>query len=191
MNRIHRIAAWVLVIWGLHAGHALAGDGFQFTRELYDQIMRYANFLILAGVLFKFGRKPIMDFLRSQKNEIVASIERLEARKQEAEEKVKQQQAALAASQARLATITERIEAEGLQRKQQIIADAQQESQMMMQAAQSKIEGYLREASQSLRFELIDLVTDNALAKIPSVMVGDDHERLFSQWLDALDRELL
>ncbi|MEJ2040176.1 MAG: ATP synthase F0 subunit B [Desulfosarcinaceae bacterium] len=189
MNGIKVIPLVVLILWGL-GGEALAADGFQFTRAHYDQIMRYVNFLILAFIIVKFGRKPILGFLRGQKNEVVDSIGQLEARKQEAEDRIKQSREQLSHSKDRLAEITARIQVEGQQIKQKLIEQAQSESKMMMAAAQMKIQGYMREAAAKLRFELLDAATQQAVEKMPAVLVSEDHDRLFHQWLDAVEHKL-
>jgi F-type H+-transporting ATPase subunit b len=178
-----------LMLWGLFSEAAWAGDGIQFTRAHYDLIMRYLNFLILAAVLYKFGRKPLLGFLNSQKNEVAATIENLEARKQEALEKIKQSQEQLKANKKNLAEISDRITTEGLQRKQQIIEQAQNESQLMLRAAQAKIEGNLRDTVERLKAELVEAAAEKAAEKFPAMLGTQDHERLFQQWLEAVEHQ--
>jgi F-type H+-transporting ATPase subunit b len=189
-ERITGIGLTVLFVWGLVPGDALANNGFQFTRIHYDQIMRYVNFIILALVLLKFGRKPLVNFLRGQKTEVADSINRLETRKHQAEQRIAQCRRQLTHSQERLARISERIQAEGFQLKQKLIEQAQQESKMMMAAAQMKIQGYLRDAAEGLKAEILDAAVQKSINKLPSVMVGEDHDRLFNQWLEEVEHKL-
>jgi F-type H+-transporting ATPase subunit b len=191
-SAFHKIMGMILsalMLWGLFSEAAWAGDGIQFTRAHYDLIMRYLNFLILAAVLYKFGRKPLLGFLNNQKNEVAATIDNLEARKQEALEKIKQSQEHLKANKKNLAEISDRIAAEGLQRKQQIIEQAQNESQLMLQAAQAKIEGNLRDTVERLKAELVEAATEKAAEKLPAMLGTQDHERLFQQWLEAVENQ--
>lgn len=184
------IALTAVIVWGLLPGDVLASDGFQFTRAHYDQIMRYINFLILATVVFKFGRKPIVNFLRGQKSEVADSINRLETRKQEAEERIVQCKEQMAHSQERLAQIVDKIQADGLQLKQKLIDQAQLESKMMMETAQMKIQGYLREALKGLKIEILDSAAEKAIEKLPAAMNAEAHDRLFKQWLVAVEQKL-
>lgn len=178
------------IVLGLLAGDVFAAEGFHFTRALYDQMMRYLNFLILAVVAFKFGRKPIVNFLHGQKNEVAESIEQLENRRRDAEERIRKSREQLAHSQERLVRISQKIQAEGLKMKEKIIAQAQHESKIMIDTAQMKLQSYLREAVRSLKIEILDEATEKAIKKLPSTLVGDDHERLFHQWLEAVEHKL-
>ena len=43
----------------------LAAESGGTWRSTYDLIMRWANFLILAFIIFKFGKKPLINFMKS------------------------------------------------------------------------------------------------------------------------------
>jgi F-type H+-transporting ATPase subunit b len=184
---IKQVALMFLVVWGMFVTQALAADGFEFTRQHYDLIMRWFNFIILFAVIYKFGRKPIIAFLTNQKNDVSRSIEKLEIKKQEALNKIKERKEELAHSQERLVLINERIESEGQQVKEQIIRQAQEESRILIETASHKIHGQIREAYNALRAELIDAAADMALSKLPSMIVQNDHDRLINQWLNAAE----
>ncbi len=169
-------------------GDALAADGMKFTRETYDLIMRYANFLILAGVIYKFGRAPIIKFLSGQSDDVASTIEKFEGKKKSAQKKIKESQKLLKASDERLVKIKEKIIAEGERRKTALIADAQDQSRAMLESAKAKIEGQIREAYALIKAELIDTATEQAVVKLPQMITVEDHEHFIRLWIDAAEK---
>jgi F-type H+-transporting ATPase subunit b len=176
----------ILLIGICWVSNAWATEGSGFTRETWDTIWRWVNSIILFGVIIKFGRRPIVNFLDKQKEDVAQSIGKLEERKRAVEETLQESQKQLAASEERLATIKERIVADGESRKSQLIADAQEESRIMLQTAQVRIEQQIREMHSRVKAELIDAATQLALTKLPGLLTGEDEDRLFDQWMDAV-----
>ena len=169
----------------LCAMEALAADSTGFTRSDWDMIMRWVNFIILAVLIIKYARKPLTDFLNTQSENVAALIDRYERQKKEAELKIQEGRRQLTESEQRLKIVEERIITEGERRKAAVIEAARSESRIMIEAAQGKIEGQLREAHGILRAEIIDLATEKALSKIVTVIKDEDQDRLVQQWLEA------
>jgi F-type H+-transporting ATPase subunit b len=179
------LALPITFFWGFFTFVA-AADASGFTRESYDLLMRWVNFVILVVLIVKYARRPVMTFLKDKRNEISSLIDQYEAEKKEAAEKIRESQIQLEASQERLNLIKERIVAEGQRRKEQVIADAKEESRLLLDSARLKIKGQIREAYNMIRAELIHEAAQKALLKLPGQMTQEDHERLIQQWLLAV-----
>ena len=177
-----------LIISCCWVANAWAADGFEFTRETYDLMMKWVNFIILAALIIKYARRPIANFLKEKKDEVAAAIKKLEAQKKSMQEKLQENQRQLTASEDRLVSIKNKIVAEGENRKAQIIADAHNESRIMLQTAQFRIDHQIREMHSRLKSELIDSATQMALTKLPGIITDADHERLVHQWMEAVQR---
>jgi F-type H+-transporting ATPase subunit b len=186
---IERVKWWGLVIlliaicW---VTNAWAAEGSGFTRATWDEIWRWVNFIILFGVIIKFGRRPILNFLDKQKEDVAQSIKKLEDRKRDAQATLEESQRKLTASEERLATIKDRIISEGENRKAQLIADAQEESRILLETAQLRIEHQIREMHTQVKTELIDTATQIALTKLPGLLTSEDEDRMVGQWMDAV-----
>jgi len=165
--------------------NAWAGDAALFTRHNYDLLMRWINFIILAVVIVKYGRKPLLQFLDNQKNDVTRSINKLEEKKKEAEALVVKSQGKLDDSRERLARIKEKIIAEGQNRKEQLIAEAQNDARNMMDSAKNKIEGQMKTAYASIKAELVDMAADMALEKLPAIITAEDQEQWTRRWFDS------
>ncbi|MGD9008804.1 MAG: ATP synthase F0 subunit B [Desulfobacteraceae bacterium] len=188
------LALIVVVLWsgvGL-AGQAESGNvfkrGINFineNRQTWDLIMRWVNFIILAVVIIKYARAPLAQFLKEKRAETSLTIKQLEEKKAEAKLKIRDGQIQLKSSQDKLALIKERILAEGQKRKDKIIEEARQESRLMLATAQVKIENQIRDAAEKIKIELIDMAVQRAEARLPQLLVRQDHNRLIEQWMDA------
>lgn len=177
-------ALWmVLTLWAVNAW---AADGFEFTRQTYDLIMRWVNFIILAVVIIKYARRPIANFLQEKKEAVEITIERLEDQKKAAKEQLAECREQLAASEERVNRIKEKIVAQGEARKAELIAAAQNESRMMMQTAQLRIAYHIRQTHDRIKSELVDTATQIAAAKLPGLLTKEDEDHLIDKWMEAV-----
>ena len=166
---------------------AWAAGPIEFTRQTYDLIILWVNFLILTGLIFKFARRPIISFLKDKRAEVHHTIQALEDRKRNIQNKINDTQIELDAGQERLALIKEKIIAEGHRRKEALIGEAQNESALMMASARQKIDALVRDAAVRIRGELIDMAVDLAQEKLPKVITDQDHNQLVQSWMNSFE----
>jgi F-type H+-transporting ATPase subunit b len=188
-NSIKKVRWWGLVIFlavVCWVTNAWAAEGSGFTRATWDEIWRWLNAFILFGVIIKFGRRPIVNFLDKQKEDVAQSISKLEDRKRAVQKTLEESKQQLAASEERLSSIKDKIVADGESRKAQLIADAQEESRILLETAKLRIEHQIREMRASVKAEMIDTATQMALSKLPGLLTGEDEDRLVGQWMEAV-----
>jgi len=176
-------AALVLVI--LLAPGALAADPSGDWRPTYDLIMRWLNFVILALVLIKFARRPLIDFMTGKKEEIAHNIKRMEKEKEQAALKVAEVHKKLADSSIRFENLKERIIRQGEKRKQAIIAEAHRESEILLEGAKRKIDSQVLQAESTLRSEMIDMAVNAAIERLPGQLTENDNKKLLDQFLKS------
>lgn len=155
-------------------------------RTTYDTVMLWVNFSILAFVIVKFGKTPIMNFLKLQKDEIAGEIERLEKERAQAISKIEETRRTLAESDARFSELKEKVVDRGRKRKEAIIDDAKQQSALMIEAAKRKIDYQIVEARRLLREELIDTAIDLAATKLPAQIQAEDNDRFLDLFLNKV-----
>ncbi len=163
---------------------ALAAETTKDWRPLFDLIMRWFNFAIIAFVLVKFGRKPIKDFLANRSEEIAYHIKKYEQQKEAAAEKVKEATKILNDSTDRFEQVKQRIIKDGETRKQQIIEKAQQESRMLLEGTQRKIQNQIVEARNLIRSELIDSAIALAEKRLPDEITSADEQKLIEHYME-------
>ena len=177
--------ALILVIF--LASYSLAADQTGGWRPTYDLIMRWLNFVILALVLIKFARRPLVDFLTGKKKEIAHDLQRLEEEKEQAALKVAEVHKKLEDSNIRLKNLKERIIKQGEKRKQAILDEAQRESKILLDGAKRKIDSQVLQAESTLRSEMIDMAVNVAIERLPGQLTEKDNQKLLDQFLKSTD----
>ncbi len=172
-----------LLIFFSGVASAFAAESSSGWRPTYDLIMRWVNFAILVFVIVKFARLPLKNFLSGKGKEISRQIQRLEEEKNQLVQRVRQAEKELEDNTGRLEEIRARIVRLGERRKQELIDDAHQESQIIMENAKRKIQGRLLQAQSTLRAEMIDTAADLALEKLPGIVTAADNQKLLQQYM--------
>ena len=106
-----------IIVLHLTSIEALAADSSDGWRPVFDLIMRWANFLILAFLLIKFSRLPIKSFLEGKKEDIAREIEKLEADKNQILLEIDENNKQIENSKERLAQLKKTIIAQGEKNK--------------------------------------------------------------------------
>lgn len=162
---------------------AFAAEGGANWRPIYDHVMDWINFSILFFVIFKYGRRPIMNFLRGQKDEIAKEFAKIEAQKEQALAKVREVTDALEKSKVRLPDLRARLIEKGERRKEELIGEARAQSLLIMEGARHKIEHQIIRARQKLSLQLLDMAVEEALEKLPGLITSEDRHRQVEKYL--------
>ena len=175
------------VVLSLHLlGHeAFAAEKSSNWRPMYDLIMRYINFGIIVFVIIKYGKTPIMNFLRGQKEKLAEEIKRLEDEKEDVASQVKEMVKTIDESEERFEELKERIVDQGEKKKAEIIQAAQAHSELMIVDAKRRIESHFLQAKNDFRAELIDTAVDLALERFPKEMTPEDDEKFTREFLTS------
>jgi F-type H+-transporting ATPase subunit b len=176
------------MLWILSSGSfAFAGETSENWRPVYDLVMRWVNFLILAFVIVKFGRAPLMNFLRGEEKRIAADIRELEQAKEKALEKVRETEKMLADSEERSKRITERIVQQGERKKEAIIEEARRDSRLMIEDAKRKADGLFMAAKQRFRVELVDAAIAAATKRLTVEMTPEDSDKAVQNYMNRIE----
>ncbi len=175
----------VITVLLLGSTDALAAETTKNWRSAFDVVMRWLNFIIIAFVLVKFGKKPIKDFLANRRQEIDHQITKYEQQKEAAEEKIAEATQMLNTSIARFEKIKKRIVEDGEKKKQQIIEGARQESRILLEGTKQKIENQIREAINLIRSELIDSAIALAEKRLPEEITAVDEQKLLDHFMES------
>ncbi len=163
----------------------LAGEASSDWRPTYDTIMRWVNFGILFFVIIKFGRKPLLNFLYGQKESIQEELDEVQQEKDEMAAKGLAAAKALEESKERFEQIKARIVGQGQRSKDDLITEAEHQSQLMIESARHKIDYQIHRAKEKMRAELLNMAVDQALTQLPSEITPEDNQRLLNKYLAA------
>lgn len=168
------IGTWAMLFLWMGIADALGADAGSGWRPIYDVVMRWLNFGILVALFFKYGRKPLVSFLKGQARQIEKNIQSVEAEKEAIEVQVRELEEQQAASRERFKTIEERIISHGKLKMQSIIENAHKESRLLLESAQRRMAFEMIAARHKLRNEIVDQAVDLALQKLPRQMSAED-----------------
>jgi F-type H+-transporting ATPase subunit b len=174
-----------LIMLHLSAFEVLAADNPGDWRSIFDLVMRWVNFLILAFVLIKFSRAPIKKFLDGKKQDIADEIGGLETGKEEILRQIEESKKQLKHSQERLSELKKRIVAQGEKNKQKMIAEAELESKMMLKSAKEKMDHRIVEARHVLKTELIDSAMARAIEMLPGKITEEDNRKFIDVFVSS------
>lgn len=152
-------------------------------RPVYDLVMRWINFGILAFIVVRYGGPPLVNFLRNQKADIQKKIERVHKQKDEMAVMLDQARASLRESASRFDEIKARIIDLGEHTKQEIIEESKSQSRLMLESARHRIDYQIHLAHEKLRLELLDMAMASALEKLPNEITAEDNQKLVDKYL--------
>ncbi len=164
---------------------ALAADSSGDWRPIFDLVMRWVNFFILAFLLIKFSRLPIKNFLEGKKEDIARDIEELEADKKQKLREIDESRKQIENSKERLSQLKKTIIAQGEKNKIKIIEDAEQESKILLESAKQKIESRITDASEVLKAELVDDAIALAMKKLPEIITDQDNQKFIDAFIKS------
>ena len=168
----------------LAAAPAWAAEGGASWRPTYDLIMMWVNFGILAFVIFKYARKPLIAFLRGQGAKTTEEIESVEEEKRRTEQTVRETLAALEDSRQRFEQVRERIVGEGERRRLELVESARRDSSLMLERTRQQIAHQITEAQKSLKNELLDKAFAIALERIPAEISAEEQGQLVERYIN-------
>lgn len=179
----------IVALWFFFPERAGAAEAAGEWRPMYDLILRYINFIILAFLIVKYARKPLVNFFREKSQDVKKEIEMIEAEKEEMRLQVKALQESREQGKEKLEQLKERIISQGRARRQDIVDDAKLESKLLLENTQRKIENQLVKARHTLRTEMIDLAFDMALSRLPEAVTDQDSHRFIQHYLEKTQHE--
>ena len=165
---------------------AVAAAADPSWRPTYDIAMRWLNFIILVAVIVKYAREPIKEFLKLKKDDVVSTIDELEHEKSKVLEEIKAANQQALENQARLEELKSRLIAQGENRKQELIDQANQQSVIMLEETRRKLEHTVDKAKAKLKLELLDLAMEQALQRLPTLITESDNQRLLDDYMRSI-----
>ena len=134
-------------------------------------------------VIYKYGKSPIINFLKGRKKKLAREMKELENAKRNVMEKINETRKIIDESEVRFLELKERIANHGERKKAEIIESAKQQSQMMIDDAKRRIDSHFLNAKDQFKAELTDSAIDLAMKKLPGEMTDKDIEKLIDDYL--------
>jgi len=164
----------------------LAADELSLGRKLWDNSLLFINFGILVFLFLKYGRKPLMDYLRGVGKDVESGLNKVETRLSHATSLRDAELDKLEGIQANLDKIREDILELGRHEKEKHIEEGKIAAENMIQHAKNYAHNKIQEAKKVVADEMID----RAFSTVEKVLVKEfspkDNENVIDQFLNDL-----
>jgi F-type H+-transporting ATPase subunit b len=189
----HRLAAnvptWRRVLWSLTPypyRYENEKDPCDPRNQPTPLIAPIFNFAVLAFIIFRFGRKPLVEALRKRKVSIMSEIERAEEIKDKAQDRLDHYESELDHLDEKLGLLREQYAAEAAGEKKAIVKEAGEARDRLMADAEFRV----RQEGKVARDELSREAMKQALAAAEELLrqrvTQQDHDRLAEEFLHQI-----
>ncbi len=174
------------LVFILTATDGLAAENGSKWRPFFDLAMMWVNFGIFAFIIVKYSRKPLVNFLKGQKEKVDLNLNRIEEKKEKISDEVRVVNETLDENKMRMQKLKERIILQGERRKQEIIDNALAESRIMLEEAKRKIDDQILQAHKAFQAEMVDMAVSLAVKKLPAEITSADNQKFVDQYLTGI-----
>lgn len=157
-------------------------------RVIWNDVWRILNFLILAFLMVKLGRKPIKDFVSGQKAGVAETMEAMEKAKAAAEAERREVEAKTAGLEQELTRIEDYLTEQAARERESMLTEARRESELIIARAETLSDRALREARQQLAEEMLDQAADIAAQTLREAINADDRARMLDDFTRSLSQ---
>lgn len=155
-----------------------------FTAEnVKDYGLRILNFVIFAGLLYKFAGAKVKDFFVGRRDGIKKDLDDLQARQAEAEKKLKGVEASIANMAQEKQQILDDAKAQGEAIKTAIIEKAKRDAAALTEQAKRTASNEAQAAIKTIRAEMAEMVIDAAEKIVAEKLSATDHDKLVDDYL--------
>ncbi len=165
-----------------------SGGGQEELESGFTLAMRAVNFLLLAGLLYYFLRKPIRNFLNQRQQGVREALEEAQRARQEAEARYREMQRKLAQAQKEMEELKKMLVEQGRVEKEKILANARREAEKIRRQAGLAAEQELKQAQHLLRKEAVELASHLAEALLKDRIESKDQERMIADYVESLGK---
>jgi len=166
-----------------------AAETLSEGEKLYYSIMLWVNFGILVFLFIKFAKKPLMNFLRGQGDQISEQLQAIEADVKKAKSLLDEESTKLRSIDGNLEKITENILAVGAREKDSIIEKAKNLADKMVEDAKKEATFKIEAAKKRFSEEMLDLAVSITIEKIKNNLTDEDDENLVLSFSSGLNAE--
>jgi F-type H+-transporting ATPase subunit b len=181
------IAAGVAFFIFMDFHDALADGGTSSGRRLWNNLMLWVNFGILAFFFMKYAKKPLLDYLRSVREKIEENLNTLNHDVKIAKSSMEAEHEKLQAIEDHLEEIKARITEIGRAEKERIIESGKATAQEMIENAKAYANYKLALAKKKISDEMVDTAVSMAAERLKKGISQEDSDQLVAKFFEDLE----
>ncbi|MGC9140758.1 MAG: F0F1 ATP synthase subunit B [Caldimicrobium sp.] len=154
--------------------------------QIRNLIWWTVNFIALIIILYKLLKKPVVNFFKNRKENILKEYEELLAKKKEAEAKYLELQEKIKNLKAEAEVIYQNYVEQGMKEKERILEEARLQAERIKEQAQLYIAQEMEKAKERLKFELAEEAVKLAEEILRKNITPEDQKRVFKEVLEQI-----
>jgi F-type H+-transporting ATPase subunit b len=163
-----------------------AGGGEHHTPTIDEVIFPAINFIIYAALLYFFALPALRSFLRSRRDEVVATMEQASAKKRQAEGLVSEYRAKLAGVDQEIRAIHGSFQREAEAERSKLLAEAQILAAKIREDARFLAAQETKAAQQVIRAEMAARAEAAARELVRKHILPEDQARLAQDFIQSI-----
>lgn len=175
-----------IVYFLLDSPDALAAEALSAGRKVWDIVLMWVNFGILVFLFIKFGRKPLMNFLRGVKTEVQEELGEVGTQFNEAKSLVDVEQEKLDNIGVSIEKIRENILELGRREREKIIKEGKLAAQKILEHAENYSRYRMDLAKKTLANEMVDVAFSMVQDNLEKGVSEKENENLVNQFVGGL-----
>ncbi len=180
-----RVSIFGILTQALGVDHlwAAGGSGGGLSGEVFWQII---SFVLLAILLIRFLKKPVLSFLGQRQEQIKNSLEQAARKENESQAKLEAWEKKIRALSEEIADLHKRISQEGEMERKRIVEHALEEGDRIRKQASIVAGQEVKKAREALKKEMVDLSLEFAEKTLREVTDSKDQERLLKDFIGKM-----
>ena len=156
---------------------------------LMEFVWEAGNLLLLLGVLFYLGRKPVLNYLSERRQNIQANLANSERLLQEAEARLAEWNQKASKLDVEIEELHQMARERAEQERSQILDDARATAERIKRDATSGVDREVERAKQALRDEAADLSVELAGKLLQDQVTDGDRDRLVDEFVAEIEAD--
>jgi F-type H+-transporting ATPase subunit b len=150
---------------------------------LKEYIWKIINFAILVIILFKFGKKPLGDFLKKRTELIEKTLNEAKEAKEAALKALREAEERVKTKDAEVKAILDAAKKSGELERDRIIEESAKLKEKILEQAKTNIDYELKHAKESIKAEAVELAMELAEKKLKEKLTKEEQEKLLDESL--------
>jgi F-type H+-transporting ATPase subunit b len=167
---------------GAEGGGAEGDHGLPWMNFLF----RVINFILFLGIIWYFAGSKIKEFFSGRKSEIKSELDDLQARRTDAESRLRDVEQSIANISKEREEILDQYRSQGEALKQSIVEEAEKKAEQIKKQAEVTVQQETQMAIDSIRAEMADQIIEAAEKIIKDKLKKKDHEKLVDEYLEKV-----
>lgn len=161
-----------------------AGAGEGEHPPLWKEYMwKIINFVVLVVILFKFARKPLVDFFKKRTETIEKTLHEAKEAKEAALKALREVEGRLKAKDAEIEAILATAKKSGEHERDKLIEESSRLKEKILEQAKTNIEFELKHAKEAIKAEAVELAMELAEKKLREKLTKEEQEKLLDESL--------